>query len=481
MNQIIKFKSFEIPVVVLVFSFLYIIFVLLSSSLPMFWDMSYISKIADHIYECKFSSFIFPAIDDGSNPPLYSVYFAILWSVFGKSLLITHLAILPFIIGALYQFYKLCKRYLDNLYTHLSIIIFFIEPTILTQTLYAGYDIMILFLFLYSLNLILSQRRIALSFVAMFICLINLRGFTILISLFIFDTIQNKIFSGKRLINIKKFIFPYLPAIFLFIAWLIYHHLNTGWILLSQRHINEFNTISTFEELVRNVFYIFWRITDFGRIVIFIFLFASFFFPVVKKQDYKKILFICILPALIYLLFFGAFRIPPSHRYFIATIAISILAFTYFIQSLRNKKIKILFSTLLFASLVSGNFILYPERFGNGWDSSLKSIPYFNLEDKLYNYIAESKIDPSIVAAQFPMNFDYYYTHLSKEHFIYTDIDKRNFNDHPYIIQSNICNTFTPVEIEKLNTKWILVREFKSWQVYVKLFKNPEHLNENKN
>jgi energy-coupling factor transporter transmembrane protein EcfT len=144
-----------------------------------------------------------------------------------------------------------------------------------------------------------------------------------------------------------------------------------------------------------------------------------------------------------------------------------------------EKKIKKFYRNLLLSLtciiLFFGNFIVYPERYGNGWDSSLKVLTYFPLEKKMHEYYLANKMNPSETGSEYPMNYDMHDTYLLKESFRFSDLDDRAFNNHEFIVQSNICNTFTPKEIEKLNTKWILVKEFRSWPVYIKIFRNQEY------
>ena len=115
---------------------------------------------------------------------------------------------------------------------------------------------------------------------------------------------------------------------------------------------------------------------------------------------------------------------------------------------------------------------MYPERFGNGWDASIKFIPYFKIEKELDAYISSNSIDPTLVGAEYPMHFSRYDTYLAKDDFTYTDIDKKDFDKWDYIAQSNISNTFTPAEIQVLKKDWMLMKEFSSWPVYIRLYKN---------
>ncbi len=47
-----------------------------------------------------------------------------------------------------------------------------------------------------------------------------------------------------------------------------------------------------------------------------------------------------------------------------------------------------------------------------------------------------------------------------------------------YIILSNISNSFSPQVMEEIENKWALEKEFKSYQIYIKLYKNPNTTHE---
>ena len=457
--------------IIFVFSALYFAAILLSASTPMFWDMAYVSKISNLIFDNNFSKIIFPEFDNGT-PPLYSIYISILWKIFGKSLFICHIAILPFVIGLVYQFYKLSSKFLPQKQIIFALILLFIEPTILTQTILAGLDLVFCFLFLFGLNSVLENKRymIALSVIA--IPLLNSRCFTSVFSIFLIDCYINR----SEYLNIKKFaksIVAYLPALIFLIIWLLYHYLNTNWFAVSNNRA-KYHHFNGLEEIFRNFIYIVWKIVDFGRVVIYIVV-LIFAFKIFKSKNKKGIslIIIMLLSIIPYLFFFLPFSYPVSHRHFMIIYIIGSLTVVYFLLTLNKKPHRIIIYTVITISLIIGNFWLYPERFGNGWDSSLKSIPYFKLKEKFDSYIKISKINPADIGADFPMNFDNYDTYLSETHFQFTDIDKKPLDKFRYIVQSNISNNFIPNEINTLNNKWILLKTFKSKQIYIKLFKNP--------
>ena len=81
-----------------------------------FWDNTAgYSMPASYLLENGFLSFVYPA-QYVAEPPLAHLYLALLWSLFGKSLLVAHLSITVFSLGEIWQVYRLCER-LETKYT----------------------------------------------------------------------------------------------------------------------------------------------------------------------------------------------------------------------------------------------------------------------------------------------------------------------------------------------------------------------------
>jgi hypothetical protein len=437
----------------------------------MFWDMSYISRIGNLIYDNHFSSIIYNEWDNGT-PPLYSIYLATLWAIFGKSLLICHIAVLPFAVGVVYYVYKIAIKFINRKYIYLALLLVFIEPTILTQTILAGYDIALCFFFLAGLDGVMRNKRLKIALSLLLIPVLNLRGFTIVFSVFLIDIFINRA-AYKNLKTALVNIAAFIPSLLLFIIWLLYHYYHTGWFYFSERGSYVFIKTISFESIIRNMAYIIWKMVDFGRIglfVIMLWLFLKYW----KIKPFIVFFFVLFATVVSYIIFYLPFSIPVSHRYFMITYIIVILIFVYYVSSLKQKYLQILLSAIIVGMLLSGNVWVYPERFGNGWDSSLKVFPYFSLKKQFDDYLVSSNINPTAVGTKFPADFDNYDCNLNNEHFALVDLDKHPYIKIPYVVQSNISNTFTAEQINTFNTKWTLVKELKAWPVYIKLFKNPD-------
>jgi len=467
MNNTIKQLSTKTNAVVLIFSLAYFLIVLFSCKLPMFWDMSYITQISDIIYDSNFTIFYSDIIDNGSSP-IYSIFQALIWTLFGRSLPVTHFTLLPFIIGILYQFSLLVKRFLNEKHTIWAFLFLIIEPTLLTQTVIAGYDLVICFLFLLALNGIFQHKKWFILLPVIFIPLINIRGFSIVISIFFIDLFFNKQnFNSLRLF--LKNTFPYIVSLVFLLLWMYYHYYLTGWFF--QSHLRgSLHQFVGMQGMVKNLFYNFWKMLDFGRI--FMIIMILILSMKIKLKD-NPLLIILIVSLIPHLIFFLPFAYPVSHRHFLHLYPIMILLFFSLISTIKVKWRRTTVMVLAVLFLVSGNLWIYPERYGNGWDSSLKSLSYFKQKNQLDVFIKSHNISPAVVGTKWPMNFDDYDTKLDNTHFMFADIEKLPLKNFEYIVQSNISNNFTTNEINELNNQWILEKQFFSWPVYIKLFKNP--------
>jgi hypothetical protein len=457
---------------ILAFSVLIISLSVLFGKIPLFWDMSYISEVASHILDARFSQIIFPEFDNGT-PPLYSLYLAFAWLVFGKSLIVAHLAAIPLVIVILWQFQKILDRFAEKRFHTLAFILLIAEPCFITQSILAGYDLAICGLFLLGLNSILS-KKIKWKYVAfIFLPLLSSRAFSYVFALFVIEIIVE--WRNLKFKNFISLLLPYFVSAAVFCSWNFYHHSETSWFFVSAGRENLQET-GDFFWLIRNFVFIVWKIVDSGRILLFLLIALLFANAYIKKskeiKEFRMFALILCTPIATYIVFFLPFHFPVAQRYFLIVYILAIAGLFMLLKTQTRKNSTIIWLIVLI-SLLGGNYWLYPERYGNAWDSSLKVLPYFKIENEMHDYVVKEKIDPSTIAVQFPMNFNRKYTYLEEQTFAYTDIDSKPLSKHSLVILSNISNSISPSYREELNKKWVLLKQFQSGMVYIKLFKNP--------
>src|SRR3989344_2492238 len=202
--------------ILLPFFIFLILLTIFSLNIPFFWDSTFFSTTAVHFYHNGMNGFIGPVKYDTGGFPLYSTYLTMAWKFFGKTLTVSHLAMFPFLFGALYEFFKLAKRYLNERTILFALILLIIHPVFITQSILMGYDI-----------------------------------------------IMNKKINLKLLRN-------YFLSIIVLILWTIYHKQQTGWYLFSPIREGNHEQFSGIGMMLRQFMYVVWKNIDLGGIVLWI-------------------------------------------------------------------------------------------------------------------------------------------------------------------------------------------------------------------
>ena len=310
-------------------------------AIPFFWDFATFSDIAQHFYANGYLDFNFDKSHGGGSSVLFSEYYALMWHAFGKTLFVSHLVLLPFVIGIIYEFLEIgAELKIKRSLLIVGLVLLFADPTISTQIILMSYDIPLLFLFLFSINSIYKNNRAALIFALVIISLFSIRGIMLIPVVFIFDILVNKRFLNRIYIYILPFV-----AILVQLNLLkadIYNHHDRQLVPLTQ--------------MLRNSLFIIWKIIDFGRIIVFILIIYLY-----RKQSIKEILLnkliilICTLFGF-YLLFMMPISNPIGHRYFMP---ITVFAILLLMKGIEYCGVVFKSSVILvsFIALLSGNFI----------------------------------------------------------------------------------------------------------------------------
>nr|MBA3972302.1 hypothetical protein [Bacteroidota bacterium] len=386
----------------------FMILTFLSINIPFFWDGTFFSALSVHFYHNGFNGFIAPQANDTGGFPLFSTYLALMWKCFGKTLLVSHVAMLPFLFGITYEYFKLAKRFVSTRTILFTILLLMIEPVLITQSVLMGYDILITYFFLMALNVMYDNKNIIYCIAVVLLCMISVRGIMLSGALLIIDiTIRQRL--NFTIIKV------YIPAVLFLTCWIFYHHAQTDWYIFSPVRENNAEQFAGVTMMFRQLFYIVWKNLDLGRIALWIiFIFAAIYH--VRKKTFplmKDLILLLIVPLVVLSACMILIKNPIGHKYFLTTFLILNIAAGYVIDRFEDKKIRNILFTLSAASLIAGNFVMYSQRYGNSWDSSLKIIPYFDLSKKMHEHIKSSNISPSEVATQFPLTSDSQFSYLT--------------------------------------------------------------------
>ena len=434
-----------------------------------FWDtVQLASKHAHFFYENGFESIILPTEIDSGHPPTFGAYIAFCWTVFGRTLPVSHFAILPFYIGTLWISYQIGIYYLGEFGIAFPILCF-LDPTLSAQSMLVSPDILVIFFFLVCWYSIVYKKEKLLAAAVMALGLLSMRGMMIAFALFIFTLLQKEE-KLSNLTNVKTKLRPFIPGGALGLGFLIAHYSYTGWIGYhpDSPWAESFATVS-FSGFLKNILILIWRYIDFGRL----FIYGSLWMILYRIRHYAKpkvweamtmvaILELILIPSL--LIHQGLL----GHRYLLPIFLGINLLFCICLLEFQSLKRKYMWLSIAGFFLVTGNLWIYPKKIAQGWDSSLAHTSFYELRNEMVDYIDSEEIDYQSIGTVFPQigPFEAYDLNGRKDGFISKDFEQNEF-----IFYSNVMNDFSDEEIDELENSWEVKKLIKRNGIEVILYK----------
>ncbi|MBI2968828.1 MAG: hypothetical protein HYY40_13595 [Bacteroidetes bacterium] len=455
-----------------------------SADIPFFWDEVYYIQAAHDFFDSGFATLIPGEGRDPGHFSLYGFYMALSWKLFGKSLVVSHIALLPVILGIIWEYFKLALKFIPVKFIAPAMLLLIAEPALATQTILMGHDLFLVYFFLLGLNGLLSGNNFIYSLALCFLPACSIRGIFSFLALLILHLVLRP-FNAKR-VNGKTEWLAYLPSIVLFTCWIIYHKNSTGWMLIPPGDILYSRELLPAALMVKRTILILWQVIDSGRVFLWVFIALSlaYYFLHKKKslhhgsmhdKSFIFLLMLLFIPLGICISYIAPLNLTTNHHYYLTTFLVSHIAVLWFFELFSFRKVfRYILMAIFCTGLITGNLWIYSGGFSNGWDSSLKILPYFKLKKELINYVRQEKINPVSVGARFPMYDEHNISYLEDSLFAFSAIGNSSFSSFHYILLSNIPNIFTKEEQDVLHNRWIVIKEFRSGQVYIKLFRRPD-------
>jgi hypothetical protein len=440
-----------------------------------FWDsVSTLSKPSHFLFDNHFSSFIFPSnlVDD--NLALNTLL-ALIWQLFGRSLLVTHIFFSIIGVALIYQLYKLCDFFVSNKKALPYIFLLVVSETALvTQSLLIMTDSLMLLLSLLSIRYILNNKRIALTFSLLGLSLLRARGFCLAGGIGVFYFLY--LYLDKRekpLHQLKQAFLPFIPAIFIYLLFLCFKAVygNTYYYFRNDSPWADHYHLVDLKRFTTNLLGAGRFFLDSGRCFCWI-AFGILFLKYGKKRIFDSSI---RLPLILWgstLVCMLLVTIPTTNdmgaRYFLLQyLLIALITGILLFRLLKENRAKIS-CILLIIGLWGGHFWVYPERLSRSWDTTLAHLPYYDLRKDMIHYLDENNIPLKNVRSFFPAAHSGRYIELND--------DDRTFaaseEEADYILYSNIAN-WSDDWIDKTTTNGILIAEFKKGAVFIRLYKKP--------
>ena len=138
----------------------FILLVIATSHNCFFWDTVLVPSCqASWYYGNHFSHFFLPDSINPGHPPFFPMYLAFAWTLFGRTLLVSHLAMLPFVLGIVFQANKLVSFYFSDKNRTIALMLLLADATLLSQCTLVSPDVILVLGFLTALNGLLYQKR----------------------------------------------------------------------------------------------------------------------------------------------------------------------------------------------------------------------------------------------------------------------------------------------------------------------------------
>lgn len=445
---------------------------LLSADKFFFWDtISQISIPANWYYDNDFRYFFLPDNLATGHPTFIGMYVALLWKLFGKSLLVSHLAMFPFIFGILYQLDSYLKNSDEGKIIPLLILVFVLcDATLLSQMSMVTFDIPQIYFFLWSINSLINKKYRSLSISFCFLVLTSLRGSICGIGVIGFSILTD--LRNTRRFSFKSMV-PFLPGLVALVLFLTIFFIEKQWIIhnvISNKWEQSARFVS-FQGIMRNIGISAWRLIDYGRIGIWIILLFIIIISIRKKIIFGRFFsttlsialcqFVVLLP---FVLFSGN---PIGHRYFLPVIIFVTISVIYWI--LIYSKYKIFIYCVTSIIVLSGYFWIYPDTIAQGWDATPAHWSYYKARNEMLGYLRSKSIPPEKVGSFFPNLATFRLTDLNEDASAFKDADLEKDN---FILFSNVYN-LSDDKIDDLfsDKKWIMEKSIKNSGVSVILFR----------
>lgn len=460
----------------LLVSFVIILFLfLLNLENSFFWDTTQLgSKHANYYLTTNFSHLLLPKAIDSGHIPAFGMYIGLMWKFFGRNLMVSHLSMLPFVLGIIWQLHKTVKNHLKIEHAGLALLLVLLDPTLLSQITLITPDIPLVFFFLLGLNSVIANKRNVLSISVFFLFLTSMRGMMISFCLFIIDCYYHLNFKNSLkniFYSLVKKSLIYIPSLLLFILFSVYHYLEKGWIGYHDESpwAECFKTVDI-KGFFFNIGIFSWRLLDFGKVgiwLIFSILFIKYRKEIFKDKGTKSLLFIFTCFLLILPLNMLWAKNLLAHRYLLPIFLLfSLLSAKILFSTYTHLKLKRAFVLIWLFSILSGHFWVYPEKLSQGWDATLGHLPYYKLRKQAIQYIDKQEIDIEKVHSFFPNLPTIDAIDLNKD---YRSFKQYNENAQ-YVLYSNVYNV-SDEAYDALTSKYDPIKEFKHSTVYVIIYK----------
>ncbi|MBL7825211.1 MAG: hypothetical protein JNJ57_01180 [Saprospiraceae bacterium] len=445
----------------------------LTHQLPFFWDtVQLASKHGQFFFEHGLQWQLLPTEIDSGHPPALGYYLAIIWTIFGKSLLAGHFAMAPFIFLNLLLLFRMGSRLGRGAWAFIFPAWVVADPVFLTQHALVGPDLIITSGLLLFLEGYFSKRNLLKALGVILLCLFSMRGMMVVAGLATWELLFQV--GGTFIQRLKTMIPVYFPGGSVALIFLVWHDEAAGWIgyHAGSPWATAFQHVE-WPGMIRNLAVLAWRWIDFGRVVEwFVIIYIGWLnrnrlYELLQTQRQWFSLLLCLavflLPSTVLL------HNLSAHRYLLPLFMVfHLLTFQLLADADVTQKFKNAMAVIVFSVLASGHFWVYPQGVSNDWDCTLAHLPYHRLRAEAIGELERQKVDFQSVGTVFPS------LNTGKHLMLNADtrqLAPKDFNENQWMLVSNVMNDFSKEEVHYLNQNWELNWGKQVGLVWMRLYK----------
>ncbi|MCO5249722.1 MAG: hypothetical protein M9887_12330 [Chitinophagales bacterium] len=435
-------------------SIFYLLVTILSLNQAFFWDTILTSNIAQWFYENGIGNGLVPTLWDAGHPTLFQIALAGTWNIWGKSLPVTHLFMLPFLMMSVYFLLKILSSLeVSKNAKIVGLLLFLAHPYILTQSTLISYDTLQVTFFLITVYAILQDKKglLFVGIIALETC--SIRGQIIAFACMMGYLFLYRTKWRQALVSTITFLTP------IFI-WHFYHYTQAGWFLSTPSELwNHQRGLASFIQIIKNIFGIARPFIDYGMIA----LSGVCIIALLKSRlncgdaNTQKVFIITLFNFLFLIGGILFFTNPIGHRYFMVIHTGMIILVAVMWEQLKFKK---LYLSIIMVCFISGHFWIYPSKYSNGWDVIMTYFSYNENRTQLIQYLSENKIPFDEIASSFPLFNSLKQTNLSDDTTRMQDITTLENIKTKYVAYSAVCNDMTTIFKEKVLKDYHEIKRF---------------------
>ena len=445
---------------------------------PFFWDTVQLgSKHAHYFFENGMKWSVLPEGIDSGHPPFFGYYLALCWSLFGKSLELSHWAMLPFLLGIVHFLIRIGQQMNLGKTIRVALLVWVLaDPVFAGQSILISPDIPLAMFFLMGISAGLSiQEResfrgsLLFSVAILGLAAISMRGLMAGAALALWVIIAHKM-SLK--IWLRTALFS-IPGVALGLGFQYWHYTQTGWFGYHPESpwAPAFSMVDA-TGFLRNTAILAWRWLDSGRFIVWglsaylILKLRGFRFSIPSSSPQMLLVVAILFLAPTALLYSNL----SAHRYFLPIfLSLHVLLAHLMEKSNWTQKTKVIWIIVVALVLAASNLIVYPKGISMDWDSTLAHRPYHKLRKQAVDYIDQQNIEKHRIGTTFPNKNQDKYLLLNADT---TDFSDRNYETNQYILCSNVLNDFDTPDFQRLSRPpWKLEKRWSRGGIWFELYK----------